>query len=61
MRISNHLLRVIFAASLAAPIVIIETASSADPIYVNAEVVEFGSAAYTYTPSPFKVRLAKKQ
>ena len=41
------MLRVIFAASLVISIVFIETASGADPIYVNAEVVEFGSASYT--------------
>lgn len=46
--------------SLVAAIVFAETAYGAAPVYVNAEVVEFESATFTYTPSPFKVRQAKK-
>lgn len=60
MTIKNDLLRVTITASLVASIVFIKTAFSADPIYVEAEVVEFESVSYTYTPSPFKVRQAKK-
>ena len=56
----NYLLRVTFTASLVASIVLIKTAFAAAPIFVEAEVVEFESASYTYTPSPFKVRQAKK-
>ena len=61
MMISNYFLRVTFTASLVVSIVFIKTAFGADPIYVDTKAVEFGSASYTYTPSPFKVRLAKKQ
>jgi len=60
MMIKNYLLRVTFTASLVTSIVFIKTAFGADPIYVEAEGVEFESASYTYTPSPFKVRHAKK-
>jgi len=61
MMFKNDLLRVIFTASLVASIVLIKTAFAADSIFMEAEVVEFESASYTYTPSPFKVRLAEKQ
>jgi len=60
MMFKNDLLRVTFTASLVASIVFIKTVFAADPIYVEAEAVEFESASYTYTPSPFKVRQAKK-
>ena len=60
MTIKNDLLRVTVIASLVALIVFIKTSFAADPIYADAQVVEFDSASYTYTPSPFKVRQAKK-
>ena len=60
MTIKNDLLHVTIIVSLVASIVFIKTTFGADPIYVGAEVVEFESASYTYTPSPFKVRQAKK-
>jgi len=37
-----------------------ETSLSAEPIFQDAEVVEFESVSYTYPPSPFKVKRAKK-
>ncbi len=37
-----------------------ETAFSSDPIFADAEVVEFESVSFTYTPSPFQVKRAKK-
>jgi dienelactone hydrolase len=60
MMIKNDLLCVTFTASLVAALVFIKPAFAADPIYLEAEAVEFESASYTYTPSPFKVRQAKK-
>jgi dienelactone hydrolase len=60
MTIKNELLRVAIATSLLAVIVFAETVFSADPIYVDAEIVEFESASFTYTPSPFRVKQAKK-
>ena len=57
----NDLLRLAIISSLVTSIVFIETTFGADPIYAEAEAVEFESASYTYTPSPFKVRQAKKQ
>jgi dienelactone hydrolase len=61
MTIKTDLLRVTITASLLASIGLIKPAFSADPIYVEADLVEFESASYTYTPSPFKVRQAKKK
>ncbi|MFT5220542.1 MAG: hypothetical protein ACI9LO_002121 [Planctomycetota bacterium] len=60
MKFKHVFLRVIFTASLVASIVFIKTVSAADSIYLEADAVEFESASYTYTPSPFKIRLAKK-
>jgi len=60
MTIKNEMLRVAITTSLVAAIVFAETAFSGDPIFVDAEVVEFESVPFTYTPSPFKVRQAKK-
>jgi len=37
-----------------------ETAFSAKPVFEGVDVVEFESVAYTYPPSPFKVKQAKK-
>ena len=60
MTIKFDWLRFAITASLVAIIVFARTASSADPIFVDAEVVEFESVSFTYTPSPFKVKQAKK-
>ena len=60
MTIRNDLLRVAISTGLVAAIVFAETAFSTEPIYVDAEAVEFESVSYTYAPSPFKVRQAKK-
>jgi dienelactone hydrolase len=60
MTIEKYLFRVAMITSLAAAIVFAQTASSADPIFVDVEVVEFESVSFTYTPSPFKVKQAKK-
>ena len=51
----NDLLGVVVSAILFA-----ETAFSAQPVFESAEVVEFESVAYTYPPTPFKVKQAKK-
>ena len=60
MTIEKYLLRVAMITSLAAAIVFAQTAFSADPIFVDVEVVEFESVSFTYTPSPFKVKQARK-
>jgi len=60
MKIRNDLSHAAITAGLVAAIVFAETAFSADPIYVDAEIVEFDSASYTHPPSPFKVKQAKK-
>jgi dienelactone hydrolase len=53
-------LRFAITASLVATIVFTGTASSTAPIFAGSEVVEFESVSFTYTPSPFKVKQAKK-
>jgi dienelactone hydrolase len=60
MTLGNDLSRVAITTALVAAIVFAETAFGADPIYGDAEIVEFESVSYTYTPSPFKVKQAKK-
>lgn len=59
MAIKNGLLRVTITVMLVASMVFIKPSFNADPIYAEAEVVEFESVSFTYTPSPFKVRQAK--
>ena len=58
--LKDKLLRVVVGTSLAGAVLFAETAFSAQPVFEGAEVVEFGSAFYTYPPSPFKVKQAKK-
>ena len=60
MTITNKMLRLVITTSIATAIVFAETAYSADSIFADAEVVEFESVSFTYTPSPFKVKQAKK-
>jgi dienelactone hydrolase len=60
MTITNKMLRLVITTSIATAIVFAETAYSADSIFSDAEVVEFESVSFTYTPSPFRVRQAKK-
>ena len=60
MTIKNQLLHAAISACLVATILFAETTFSADPVYVDTQVVKFESAPYTYPPSPFKVRQAKK-
>ena len=60
MTIKIDWLRFTITASLIATIVFTRTASSAAPIFAGSEVVGFESVSFTYTPSPFKVRQAKK-
>jgi dienelactone hydrolase len=60
MTIQNNFLCVAITICLIAVIIFTEAAFSTDPFYINAKVVEFESASFTYTPSPFKVRQAKK-
>ncbi len=62
----NKLLRVVVGTSLAGAIIFAESDVSAQapdltqPVFEGAEVVEFESVFYTYPPSPFKVKQAKK-
>ncbi len=57
--LKEKLLRVVVGTSLVGAVMFAETAFSAPPVFEGAEVVEFGSAFYTYPPSPFKVKQAK--
>ena len=61
MTITDYLLRIAITTSLLATFIFTENVFGADPIFENAKVVEFDSVSYTYTPSPFKVKQAKKQ
>jgi dienelactone hydrolase len=47
--------------ALAVAVLFSLTVLSAEPIFENAEVVEFESVSYTNPPSPFKVKQAKKK
>lgn len=55
-----QLFSVIIGTSLFCLIALTEIAVSAEPIFKEAEVVEFKSESYTYPPTPFKVKQAKK-
>ena len=52
-------LHAVFCASVVGAISFTETAFSA-PVFSGAEKVDFDSVPYTYPPSPFKVKQAKK-
>lgn len=52
---------VIIAVGLIVSAVSTSVGFAANPMFMEAEKVKFESASYTYTPSPFKVRLAKKK
>ena len=56
----NKLLRVVVGTSLVGAVIFAESAFSAQPVFEGAEVVEFESVFYTYPPSPFRVKRAKK-
>jgi dienelactone hydrolase len=56
----NELLRIIITAGVVVSTLFLENATGSDPIYAEAEKVEFESASYTYAPTPFKIRQAKK-
>ena len=56
----DKLRRAVIAASLVGAAIFAESAFSAQPVFEGAEVVEFGSAAFTHTPSPFRIKQAKK-
>ena len=60
MAFKNEFLRVAVTASLVTGIVFTSCAFSGDPIFAEAKVIEFDSLSYTYKPSPFKVKQAKK-
>jgi len=60
MKLEQKVLRIAASAILVSGMAFTETAFSAKSIYIDAEVVEFESAPYTYPPSPFKVKQAKK-
>lgn len=60
MTIIKESLHVALSTVLIAAMVYAETAFGTDPIFAGAEKVEFESVSFTYTPSPFKVRQAKK-
>jgi hypothetical protein len=53
--LKNVLLHVVVVA-----IIFAEIAFSAQPVFNGAEVVEFDSVSYTYAPSPFRIKQAKK-
>ncbi len=57
--IRNGWLRIVVCANLVGAAPFAETALSA-PVFQGVEVLEFESVAYTYPPSPLKVRQAKK-
>lgn len=56
MRVKYDELRAATVISLLAAILIAQAALGADPVFVDAQVVEFESTAFTYKPSPFKVK-----
>jgi hypothetical protein len=56
MKVKYDGLRAVAVNSLLAAILIAQAAFGADPVFVDAQVVEFESAAFTYKPSPFKVK-----
>jgi dienelactone hydrolase len=58
--LKDRLLRVVVGTILVGAVLFAETAFSAQPVFESAEVVEFGSALYTYPLSPFRVKQAKK-
>ncbi|NNE63617.1 MAG: hypothetical protein HKN34_06000, partial [Gammaproteobacteria bacterium] len=60
MTFKNDLLRIAIITGLVTAIVITKSAHSAEPVFVDAELIEFESASYTYPPSPFKIKQAKK-
>lgn len=60
MKRKNNWLRLAISAGLVAGIAFGKTSFGADPIYADAERVSFDSVSYAYTPSPFKIRQAKK-
>lgn len=47
-------------AGLVAALLLTGVASGAEPVYQDAEIVSFESATFTYAPSAFKLRQAKK-
>lgn len=54
-------MKCIFTASLVVSgMLLTNIACSAEPLFDGAEFVEFESSAFTYPPSPFKVKRAKK-
>ena len=60
MALKDRLLRIVVGTSLVGAVIFAETALSAQPVLAGAEVVEFESVAYTYPPTPFKIKQAEK-
>jgi dienelactone hydrolase len=58
--IRNYRSAAVIAACLLGASLCTEIAGAGGPIYTDAQVVEFESASFTYTPSPFKVKQARK-
>ena len=58
--LKDKLLRVVVGTSLVGAVIFAESAFSAQPVFEGTEVVEFESVFYTYPPSPFRVKRAKK-
>ena len=56
----NDFLYSVIITVLLASIIFALTACSTDQDYKDSEIVEFESVSFTYPPSPFKVRQAKK-
>lgn len=60
MTLKNELLHGVITVSLIIGIAFSNSGFSADPIFADEEIIEFDSISYTYKPSPFKVKQAKK-
>ena len=60
MALKDRLLRIVVGTSLVGAVIFAQTAFSAQAFFEGAEVVEFESEPYTYAPSAFKVKQAKK-
>ncbi len=58
--LKGKFLSVVVGTSLVGAVMFAETAFSTQPVIEGAEVVEFESVPYTYPPSPFKLKRAKK-
>ena len=58
--LKDEMLNTVVGTCLVGAIMFAETALSAEPIFKEAEAVDFESEPYTYPPTPFKIKQAKK-